>query len=172
MLPALCLILIFVFNAYASCESASLGYREVTPAQLECFHRLPILEAPFCFMLPARFSGFVATNSSTLALSGLGRFSLRRTPYGGWSAAHCFRSTPLALIVDAAMGASWPRVVYVRLMISLSMSSRVLLHSSSTSAGVRPVVGIGSSTANILSPAHAHNYGGNLTHLCRGSCPT
>lgn len=73
----LCLIFFIIFSSCASCDSASLGCRGVNPAQLDCCHRLSVLEEPFFFMLAARFSGYATpnTSSSTVALSGLGRLS-------------------------------------------------------------------------------------------------
>lgn len=83
-------------------------------------------------------------------------------------------TTPLVrLTIGTAIG--FPRAFSVRAMSSLSISSRVDLVNSSTSAAVRPVVGMGSSTAGTRSgPAQTKRGGGGggdrqgATHLCRG----
>lgn len=66
--------------------------------------------------------------------------------FGDFHLIQCFKSTPDAFTVDDAMGASWPRASYVRLMISFSINSRVLVQRSSTSAAVKPIVEMGSRT--------------------------
>ena len=63
-----------------------------------------------------------------------------------WLPTQFLISTPVALTVSAEMGIGCPLTSAVRLMSSFSIRSRVVLVSSSTSAGVRPVVGMGSST--------------------------
>lgn len=116
--------------------------------QLERCRRLPVFESPYPRSSSASCSRRDFTASCRPPAAPGHYVGLGHSRDGFRSAPHCFKSTPLALTVDAAMGASWPRLWYVRLMISLSISSRVLLHRSSTSPGVRPAVGIGSSTAH------------------------
>ncbi len=55
-------------------------------------------------------------------------------------------TAPFDLLVATGVAVDRPRALSVRAMSSLSIRSRVVLVSSSTSAAVRPVVGIGSRT--------------------------
>lgn len=55
---------------------------------------------------------------------------------------------PLEEPFVAGTAIGWPRAFSVRLMSSLSISSRVSRVSSSTSAGVRLAVGMGAKTVN------------------------